>query len=370
MQRLPAEPCEGQALALVYWLAIVADRLRGRILGYTLRFSLIRSLFYNRSARLAVIFLAAFPLNLALAVFLPMWTLLLGPLLLGIPHLVASSAYVSRCAARRDVAGPSVATLAGGCFLAVALIRSWANANGYDTLGMLPNWVELAAAGLCFLWLANLATPSATELLTGLSLLGGLVLSSIAFPFWTLGILVLAHNGVAFVYWLRRARSNLDRQAAIFASGLFCLGTAAILAGLFDGVARSAGASLSASGFDVATIGQSIFPGADSVWWPRAVMAYAFGQSQHYIVWLKALPEQDLPRQHPIGFSKSARLFKLGAGRLLLFAAAYGVGALFAYACWAGLHEARALYLAGAIFHGYFEIAGLAFIRKADLDHL
>jgi hypothetical protein len=366
MDRASSVSRDGPGLAPLHWTAIAADRLRARILSYSLRLPFIRGLFHDRPRRLAAIFLVAFPFNLALAVFVPLWALLLGPILFGIPHLVASSAYVSRCAARSAVAPPNAAALAGALFLAIALSRVWADAHGFDRLAALPNWIELAGSCLAWLWLSYLAKPNPVELLTGGLLLGGLAASSIATPFWTLGVLVLAHNGVAFIYWTRRARTTADRHTAIFSLSLFCLGTAAILAGLFDSAANAVASDLSGGSFNVTAIGQSILPGTeDSTWWTRAVMAYAFGQSQHYIVWLKALPEQDLPHQHPIGFSKSARLFERRNGRILLYAAAYGAGALFVYAAYAGLQEARTLYLAVAVFHGYFEIAGLAFIRKA-----
>jgi hypothetical protein len=88
--------------------------------------------------------------------------------------------------------------------------------------------------------------------------------------------------------------------------------------------------------------------------------AYVFLQSVHYGVWLSFIPQEELEGQGTLTFRMSARsllsdLGLRGALAVLLAALAVIVGACFA------VHRARGLYLSLAMFHGYLELAMLAY---------
>ncbi len=320
-------------------LATGIDRLRGRILAVTLRVPLLDRIFRSRAKRLSVVFAASLLVALGLALTAPLWMLLIVPLILGVPHLVASLNFVLRLTAgRMEDRGGALPAKVGACFVAVAAVRLWVPSQGI--LENVPNGVEIVAA---------------------------LAAGSLAAPAETLGALVLAHNFVGFAYWIARAPTAQDRQVALAALALFTAATAAILAGAFDRVLAQRTADILGGGMSDFDTGQTILPGTErDILLRRAVSAFALGQSLHYFVWLRAIPEQELPHQHPIGFSKSLRFIELNPGRLVLYSAAYGVAALFAYAFIYGWLEARLLYLSTAAFHGYFEIAGLALLRRAS----
>ncbi len=367
IRRLVLTALEATAGAMLHALAIRIDRLRGPILTVTLRVRLIERIFRDRAKRLAVIFIVSLFVALGLALTVPLWMLLAVPLVLGVPHLAASLSFVPRLTVPANgEAGAGIAVRAGACFLAVAGIRLWAGASGPAILERFPNGIELAAAFIAAVWLASVSGAGAVRAAATAMILCALGAASLAAPAETLGALVLAHNFVGFAYWIARAPTAADRRVATGALTFFALATAAIFAGAFDAILAQRASSIFAGALSDVDIGQTILPNSQSeIFWSRAVSAFAFGQSLHYFVWLRAIPEQELPHGHPIGFSKSVRLIERDSGRLVLYGAAYGLAGLFAYALVRGWLEARLLYLTAAAFHGYFEIAGLALIRRA-----
>ena len=80
--------------ALLHSSAAGLDRLRARLLRLTLGSQLLRRVFLDRALRLLVFFVAFELVALALCTFIPVWQLLLGPLLYGYAHLISSVRYV------------------------------------------------------------------------------------------------------------------------------------------------------------------------------------------------------------------------------------------------------------------------------------
>ena len=374
-EQAPAVRLRGPVVALltaiaatpVRALASSTDRLRARFLALTLRIGLFDRIFRSRTKRLAAFFSLSFVIALTLALTVPLWVLLVGPLVLGVPHLVASLSFVPRLTgAGKEAAGIGMAVRFGALFIAVAAMRLWSTAPGPAIFDRLPNGVEMAAmliAGGC---LASASGAGFIRSACSAAILSALMAASLTAPASTLGALVLAHNFAGFIYWIARAPTSNDRFVGLGALVLFAAATVAILAGVFDAALTWRTSSIFGGALDDWSIGQTILPGTDrAIWWSRAVSAFALGQSLHYFVWLRAIPEQELPHQHPIGFSKSLRLLERDTGPAVVYGAAYGLAGLFVYALFKGWPEARLLYLTAAAFHGYFEIAGLALVRRA-----
>jgi hypothetical protein len=361
--------------AIIRDVAIRVDSLRAVVLAWTLPVPLLARIFHSRPLRLSSFFVASLCVNLLLALTIPLWIIVFGVLIQGVPHLVASVDFVQRSTrggGQRNIgdrsAGPRArrALALGALFPVVAGLRQWAEMRQFNVLESIPNAVDLAAMGGIACWLGWASGAGYRRSAAAAALLGAFSLASFAAPAETLGGLILAHHFVGFVYWLGRAPTAQDRRAALLALVLLALTTAAILGGCFDSLLTWRWTSLLGGELDDVSLGSTIFPDASrAVWFSRGVSALALGQSMHYLVWLKAIPEQELPHQHPIGFAKSLSCLNRDVGPAVLCAAFYALTGLGVYALFAGLPEARLLYLAGAAFHGYFEIAGLAFIRRA-----
>jgi hypothetical protein len=78
-------------------------------------------------------------------------------------------------------------------------------------------------------------------------------------------------------------------------------------------------------------------------------------------VWLRLVPEDDRRRATPRTFAASARALTADLGPWLLAAAGAGAVALAAWAV-VDVVVAREVYLRGAVFHGYLEVAAAALL--------
>jgi hypothetical protein len=331
------------------------DAFRSFLLKKTLKVSLFRHIYTIRSNRLLFFFILSLIFNFVLALNYPLWVLLIGPVLLGVPHLISSIRYVPKITQINFLSVP----LIGGFFVLVALVRLWIGAPDL-------NAVELGLGLFLLSLVAYFYKENKIRITTSFLLLGGLLAATLIYPLQTLGFLVLAHNFVAFFFWFSRARLKSDRMTAGFCLFLFSTVTLAILIGLFDSFISDRLFEIF-TGFNEAFIGAQIFPEGDMALWSRAVSAYAFGQGVHYFVWLKAIPEQELPYEHTTNFNHSFKLLKSDIGNRIVYFSGLLLVGLVAFAVFKNFVEARYFYMSLAAFHGYFEIMALPFVKAQSL---
>jgi hypothetical protein len=319
--------------------AMPLDRVRAALLragGAPVRY-LVR----HREARVAVGGTMAVVLAFALATVFPLGLLLLGPVVLGVPHLAADFRYVVlRIGLHRVLAG----ALALPAFVAAVLLSS-------PPLGL------VAAA------IASAVTPGSVRrrvVLVASFVAGAAWLSTLAHD----GLVVFAHghNFVAVVLWTMwwRDRSAL-RLLPIVA---LVAATAAIALGAVDFAFADRGAAF--AGVPLESFRASLAPGVADPWAGRLVIAFAMAQSVHYAIWLRLVPDDDRERTTPRTFAASWRAFVADLG---------GIGALATVALAAGLvgwalvdlGAARDGYLRLAAFHGYVELIGLGVLAVRPL---
>ena len=294
----------------------------------------LRPLLLSRDRRVAWLGALGICLAFAIACGFPLWSLALGPVLLGVPHVLADVRYlVVRPGLHRR--WPLVAL--------VGLPLLWAAVDPRVEVGL------LAAAG------AVLAARGATwrkAALLGVVALGFLAAwhhSAVA----QLGLLHL-HNAVALVlWWAWRKRT----RAAWVIPFLALLGTAAIFLGAAEPVLTLTGGwSAPATGQTLGGEVEAHAPFDGPVLSLRLLLAFVFLQAVHYLVWLRLVPEDDRPRPAPRPFAASWRALREDFGLWPLVAV--GLGAL-AIALWGvmDLTAARDGYLRLAAFHVYLELA-------------
>ncbi|MCP4805092.1 MAG: hypothetical protein GY913_22540 [Proteobacteria bacterium] len=362
--------------ALVERSATELDHLRAALLRTMMRVGVLRRVFLDRAWRLFALYLGFIAIALAMSSLLPLWQLLLGPLLYGFAHLAFSVRFF-----HYGVAGP---TQRDDAALKRRAFGFLAGAAGLYTLyrlarsgGLVPGlasrlsewqgavWIDVGFVAVIFLGATLLYRKSPRRLA-----LGALVLAPLSWFLWhdpraTAGVLALAHNLVAFVYWLALARNPRDRRFALAAFAIFLAVNAAIFGGLFDPIYEhvTVRAPLGWAGLSVSSIGAIILPTAtDEMTWVHATAAFAFGQSTHYYVWLKAIPDQANDHPVPTSFRRSWRLLRQDFGRRAAVALVGLVLASFAVWLLLNLEAARLVYFSFAGFHGYLEIAGLALL--------
>lgn len=309
------------------------DRIRARVLHATMPWS--SHFAARREARAGLIGVVAVAGALLGTAVVPLWMLALGPIVLGVPHLLADLRYcVVRTGWHRRPAlwfGVGLPVLA--VMLGAPLVVGFAALFG--------------AAAAC-----SARSPRRRLLVylgLALALAGYVALGPLAAL-----VLLHLHNFVALALWACwRPRVHRHHLAVL---GCFALGSLLIMLGGLDALieqplARSAPVGLELRHHLAAIAGNLEGPLA-----LRLVLLFAFAQSVHYGVWLRLVPEDDRDRATPRSFRASFRALVDELGPLL---PALALLATLALAGWAlvDLAAAKSGYLRFAAFHGFLELA-------------
>ena len=351
------------------------DHYRVVALGHTLRLPCGRQLFRNRAQRLFALFLLAVGVYLPLALFLPLWVLAIGPLLWGIPHIFASIRYLGHATTPHPSERRKAVYFVAFVWFGISALRILGDMRIYSFHGLgdtalTPEILSLliTLTGLAIILRRNIST----------FLISTLLLSPLVWMMWTLplecmGVLLLAHNWIAFYYWIQSARTSAELKTAVASLLIFAVIHGAVFMGLFDGLYAILAPEINLpwAGLNALELGQSIAPWSnhEGLFFHGTVL-YAFGQATHYFVWLKAIPEQYLVLQTPASFTRSWRLLQhdfgrtfagLALGVCMVAAIGFTIGAVWSLANYT---LARDFYFALAAGHGYFEIAALPLSMK------
>ncbi len=351
------------------------DYARGGLLRRALGVPLFHRVFFDRSSRLAVLFSLAASLALVTSLLFPLWVLVIGPMVYGFPHLLATFRYFSVVVSDSspDLANSSklkisrqrlllgVVTLG---YLVLATLRVFEDLNGNQDVYLPQSFlvVEIAIALTLVVLGLTLTRASTRRWFRCLVVMTPFLLVAWYQPLRFAGAMVLIHNAIAFVYWVVVAKTRREKQVALIAGATFGLITVAIFGGFFDPVHKYFVPTFELPWADLRywEIGKQIAPGEETYsLWFHCVVAYAFGQSLHYFVWLKAIPDQCHQRNVPTTFQASLTLLKRDYGSLFFLVAVFAVGGLGVWLLNAQ-PLARLIYFAFAAYHGYVEVAGLA----------
>lgn len=316
-------------------LARAADRVRRVIVVPVARFA--PALVVSRERRVVVLGCLGIALSLVLTLWAPLALLALGPLLLGVPHLVADARYlVFRPRLHRALGlAPAAVVLVGGLALGygvraglAASVCAALSARGSRTRRLL-----VAAAALALLAIAQ-HTPFLADV-----------------------VFFHAHNLVAiglFIAWRPRGAPVRRRLVVpvffLVASGL---------------VAFFANASPTAphwSGLTFDSLGETLAPNASVETTARLVSFFAFAQSVHYLVWLRLIPEEDRPQTTPRSHVQSLRALLADIGLPFAFAALAAFFVIVAIALVGHPSLARDVYLGVAYGHGHLELVATAWL--------
>jgi len=304
------------------------DRARAgtlRLLG-----PLGRPLLADRELRVAVYGVSGAAVALCLTVLFPLQLLVVGPLLLGVPHLLADARYL--------VAKPGLHRRAAFWALCAApACAAWI-------------WPH-ASLGFAAVLGAALAAR-ASEAKRAIAAILAAALIAVCTFYGPLADVVMAHahNVIAvalFAVWARRRTSMHWAPLAAFA-----IGSALLFGGAFD---RHAYHALGRGFVDPSSLLSSVAPVRGAAWSTRLLLFFAFAQSMHYGVWLRLVPEQDRERPGMRSFTSSLRALVRDLDKPLVAAGALVALALLLWSV-RSLEAARLGYLRLALFHGPLEL--------------
>ena len=292
----------------------------------------------RRDLRVAVFGTTVIAAALAGSIFLPLWLLALGPVILGTPHVLSDVRYlVMRPGYHRR-------------------IRLW-----------LPVGLPLVVAGCGFhpMEFGFAAVAAAAVLCAGgvkkklIVLAATAVLATACVAVGDVSRIIFAHvhNLVALVlWWSWRPRNH---WGAWLVPLFFVLAAAALSLGWLTPL--TAAWSWIPGGIGLDSHAETLAPGLSIEWAGRLVVLFAFAQAVHYGIWLRLIPEDDRPRETPRTFNASFRALENDVGRAVLWSSAIVATGI---AVWAvlDLAAARIGYLRMALFHGYLELTACALL--------
>jgi hypothetical protein len=292
----------------------------------------------DRDLRVAALAAIGVLLSLSLALGVPAAAFALGPLLLGVPHLLADVRYLV-VRPGYDERWPVVALVFAP--LVLVWLHPWASVGLLPTLGAV-----LAARSGPLRKVIALGCFSAVYAVVW------------RFPVASTYVILHLHNVVAIALyaWLF-ARTGRNAWLTVL---LFALGSGAILLGACDPlllrpgawVTFSSGASFNDMAWQLAPI-----QGAQNARWVLRIAAFfVFAQSVHYVVWLRLIPDDARERPGVRSFASSLRALEADVGKWLL-RGAVALSAVFLVFGVIHLDRARLSYLSMASFHGYLEFA-------------
>jgi hypothetical protein len=311
----------------------VLDLLRAGLLRRLVPVSSV--LAARRELRVAVVGTLSIALAFALTVGAPLWTLALGPIVLGVPHLLADVRY---CIVRPGWHRRTALVVAVGVPLLVGALLSDLSISLAALAG-----AAMAAEGTLRRRGVVLAAAT-TAILASLLLRGPTQL-----------VLVHAHNVVAIGLWLawRRRTTRLHLlPLATFVGLAALLFWAAPLPGVHDVAPERLGLPRHLA---------ELAPGLPIEIGARVVLLFCFAQAVHYAIWLRLVPEEDRDRPTPRTFGGSLRALRQELGAPVLVVAGLSASV---FAVWAAfdLAHARGSYLRFGTFHVTLELCAVALL--------
>lgn len=299
----------------------------------------------ERDRRIAAVGALLLGLAFVTATSAPILLLALGPVVWGVPHLVADIRYL--------VARPGFAR-------APALYASGAVVAILSVMGFGARAGLAGAAAAALLSRGALARRACV-----LALASGLFAIAHQYPEGANIAFVHAHNLVAFAYfiaWRRPGSANRGRTrwVPVGLTGVFLLASSWILLGPMSAPLFSGGLS----GLDLEGFASFLAPANSGDMGLRLVVFFAFAQAAHYVVWLHLLPQHISATPRPLSFSQSYRSLTKDVGAPVIWVAAAAFVVVAATAL-RSLHVAREVYLGIAFFHAHLELIAAALLLSA-----
>lgn len=331
------------------------DAARRRVIAFALATPL-RSALSDRDRRLAVMATVGVLCALAATVAFPAVLFAVSPILLGVPHVASDVRYL---VLRRRLPTWWKWGVLGGCAVMLAL-RIAQELGGPSEL--LRAEVSTGTAWLVAAALAGaLVSGSWRRLCLALPLIAVIGVYAQMAPYWSVLGLTHGHNVIAIVLWLLLFRR---RPAAVWFPVLLVACAAVwLVSGAATPVIASVGGA-TALGVDMTEVSRWLAPGLA----PGAALAvtftYVFLQAIHYSVWLGWIPQEDVRAEGTLTFRMSARSLLADFGLLGLLALAGACALVIGFAAF-DLVRTRDVYLSLAAFHGYLELAMLAYLFTA-----
>jgi hypothetical protein len=302
-----------------------------------------RAVFLRRERRVAITGGALFAFALVVTLVAPLWLLALGPLVWGVPHLVADVRYLlARPRLHRERAMVAAAAVGLAC--------------GALGLGVRAGLAAAAAALI-------VSRASRVRRVAGVGVCAVLFALAHSSPWIADVVFLQAHNLVAIAFWIWwRPRRGWVHWVPL---GVLAAGALILFAAPVDRLLDlGAGRAAPWTGLDLPGLAPTLSPSADPALGLRFVLFFAFAQAAHYVTWLRLVPDEERLRGTPRSFRQAWRGLRRDVGHPVLWAAMVAA-AVVAATAFASVALARQVYLGIAFFHAHLELVAIALLWAA-----
>ncbi len=338
------------------------DRIRTFILKKVLKYNLVKSIFINRSIRLQFGFVFSASTSLYFALFHPYNLLIIGPLIFGIPHLLSSIRYLPKYLNKNDFS-KNFSLIVAVLLFSFVIIKLFIEPIILNKKGVILNFTEIIFyvlfAASIFIFLKH-----KINFIFFIIVSFFLILFSFLAPLKMIGSLALAHNFIAFYFWHAFSVNQNERNSSIVSFCIFLLVHGLIFMGFFDHQIMYSQEFGYQNSLTQMTFGFENLFQQNSIYLSRTIAAFAFGQSVHYFVWLKAIPEQNSSFQFNLSFKLIFKKMINEVSKPVLILIALSIVFVISISFFQSLYQARFAYLLLAATHGYFEIATFLIGKK------
>jgi len=345
------------------------DHLRAIVLRVTMKSSFLRQIYLDRSNRLSLSYILLSIIYLFVSLKYSVVLLILGPLVLGYPHLVASYRFAQKSALGLTLRWNTTTILRFFIFLTASSLFIRFVLPKLVNLPQLPYGTWEILLSLSALAVVRIKLNSVFDVLVAvmtLLLTAGVLKLAWHDPLAFVGIALIFHNWVAFGHWFFAAKDFKNRAVAFSALVIFALIHLVVMLGFFDASISFPEINfLSDQSFGVR--GWVLAPWtSDPMIWNRIIVLYTFGLSVHYFIWLRAIPQCLDEKSVPNSFRNSLQQLRKDCGpkttTVLLI-----VGAVVGLAMWFHTALAGRIYFGIAMLHGWLEFVFLMMALGAYL---
>lgn len=333
-------------------LIFILDELRHFFLRLTLQNKNLRRIYSNYQYRtltsLVVLMTFIFPIS----ILHPDILLIMGPLIFGYPHMIASYRYLIRRDFLLTKNRSTLFIIFCSFTILTIFIYNFELLQSWMSFSVWPQALSLIVLTLAYFLNVNI---NRKDLIYGIFISIFFCIFAWQEPLLYAGAILMLHNFIAFFHWILNCQNKSQRQLALASTLVFFVIHIVVLFGAID------------SFLDPILLNQRKLENIawflaswsdDQLVWYRWLVLYTFGLSVHYFIWLRAIPETELKSLAPLSFRLSLKEWQKDLGpstlKIVIFICIFGFG------LWLFRFElGKSVYFQIALLHGALEMAFL-----------
>lgn len=333
-------------------LIVIMDEVRQSFLRLTLQNNNFRRIYSNYQYRtltsLVILMTFLFPIS----ILRPDILLIMGPLIFGYPHMIASYRYLIHRDFLLTKNRSTLFILFCTFTILTIFIYNYKLLQSWMSFGVWPQALSLIILILAYFLNIDISRKA---LFNGIFISIFFCIFAWQEPLLYAGAILMLHNFIAFFHWILNCQNRSQRQLALASTLVFFVIHLVVLFGAIDSLLDP----MLLNQWKVENTAWLLASWSDDqLVWYRWLVLYTFGLSIHYFIWLRAIPETELKSLAPLCFRLSLKEWQNDLGpftlKIVILICAFGFGLwLFHF------EMGKSFYFQIALLHGALEMTFL-----------